>query len=110
MSIKQDIEQKLAEGFSASHLSVENESHMHSVPANSETHFKVTLVADDFVGMGKVKRHQAIYKALSEELAGEVHALALHVYCPDEWTARQATAPDSPQCMGGSKHDKASQA
>jgi BolA protein len=110
MSIKQDIEQKLAEGFNPFHLSVENESHMHAVPANSETHFKVTLVTGHFAGMGKVRRHQAIYRALSEELAGEVHALALHLYAPDEWSARQATAPDSPQCMGGSKHDKAGQA
>lgn len=110
MSIKQNIEQKLAAAFNVAQVSVENESHMHNVPANSETHFKVSLVAEDFAGMGKVKRHQFIYRVLSEELAGPVHALALHVYSPDEWSARQAAAPDSPQCMGGSKHDTANRA
>lgn len=110
MSIKQAIEQKLTEAFDPAQLSVENESHMHAVPANSETHFKVTLVSGAFEGMGKVKRHQAIYAALAEELAGSVHALALHTYTPQEWSARQSSSPDSPNCMGGSKHDPARQA
>lgn len=110
MSIKQAIEQKLTESFSVMHLQVENESHMHSVPPNSETHFKVTLVSNEFEGTGKVKRHQAIYKTLAAEMAGGVHALALHLYTPDEWAARQATAPDSPHCLGGSKSDPAKQA
>ncbi|WP_166260543.1 BolA family protein [Marinobacter salicampi] len=110
MSIKTSIEQKLAEQYRPVHLTVENESHMHNVPPNSETHFKVTLVTEAFKGTGKVKRHQGIYQALAEELAGEVHALALHTYSPEEWAARQGTAPDSPQCMGGSKHDRASEA
>ncbi|MEX0605310.1 MAG: BolA/IbaG family iron-sulfur metabolism protein [Marinobacter sp.] len=110
MSIKQSIEQKLTEGFPVVHLQVENESHMHSVPPNSETHFKVTLVSGEFEGTGKVKRHQTIYKVLAAEMAGGVHALALHLYTPDEWVARQAPAPDSPNCLGGSKSDPANQA
>lgn len=110
MSVKQSIEQKLTKNFPVKYLEVENESHMHSVPPNSETHFKVTLVSDGFEGTGKVKRHQAIYKTLAAEMAGDVHALALHLYTPDEWAARQATAPDSPHCLGGSKSDPAKQA
>lgn len=105
--IQSAIEQKLADGFQATHLEVENESHMHSVPANSETHFKVTLVSEDFAGKNRVKRHQAIYGALGSELQGGVHALALHLYTPEEWRARNEVSPSSPQCLGGSKHDKA---
>lgn len=105
--IQAAIEQKLADGFQAAHLAVENESHMHSVPPNSETHFKVTLVSDDFAGKNRVKRHQAIYGVLGAELQGGVHALALHLYTRDEWQAREGVAPASPQCLGGSKHDKA---
>lgn len=104
--IQSAIEQKLADGFHASHLAVENESHMHSVPPNSETHFKVTLVSDDFAGKNRVKRHQAIYSTLGSELQGGVHALALHLYTPEEWEARHEVSPASPQCLGGSKHDK----
>lgn len=109
MSIKQTIEQKLTDEFQAEHLRVDNESHMHSVPPNSETHFKVTLVSGQFEGVGKVKRHQTIYRVLADEMAGSVHALALHLYTPDEWSVRQASAPDSPQCLGGSKNDPAHQ-
>lgn len=110
MSMQQAIEQKLNAEYQPVHLQVDNESHMHSVPKNSETHFKVTLVAPDFEGQGKVKRHQAIYRTLAEELAGGVHALALHLYTPAEWDERQGASPDSPQCMGGSKRDPARQA
>ena len=32
-----------------------------------------------------------------------LHALALHIYLPDEWQAIHGTSPESPNCMGGSK-------
>lgn len=110
MKIQNSIENKLSEAFDASHLYVENESHKHSVPPNSETHFKVTMVSPEFVGQMKVRRHQAIYKVLSEELemAGGVHALALHLYSPEEWEASGQVAPASPNCMGGSRADSQS--
>lgn len=107
MKMQNAIETKLNDAFNASVLQVENESHKHSVPPNSETHFKVTMVSPVFEGQMKVKRHQAIYKVLSEELemAGGVHALALHLYSPEEWEASGQVAPASPDCMGGSKAD-----
>lgn len=107
MKIQSTIETKLKESFDASILQVENESHKHSVPPNSETHFKVTMVSPAFAGQMKVKRHQAIYKVLSEELEmdGGVHALALHLYSPEEWEASGQAVPASPNCMGGSKAD-----
>lgn len=101
------IERKLGEGLAVAHLEVLNESHMHSVPPGSESHFKVTLVSPAFEGKRQVGRHQLIYGLLREELAGPVHALALHTYTPAEWSARGAPAPASPDCLGGSKHDAA---
>ena len=104
MSIVQSsIQTKLLNRFSPAHLEVLNESHMHSVPPNSETHFKVVLVANEFRGMMKVKRHQAIYAELAEELQGPVHALALHLYTPQEWQEKSGGAPDSPLCASKSK-------
>ncbi len=50
MKVQKSIEEKLVAGFNASVISVENESHMHSVPPTSETHFKVTLVSADLEG------------------------------------------------------------
>lgn len=100
MSVFATIENKLNQAFAPSHLEVINESHMHSVPPNSETHFKVILVSDAFDGLRPVKRHQQVYSLLADELANGVHALALHLYVPEEW---QGAAPDSPRCLGGSK-------
>lgn len=104
MSVKQQIEAKLASALPLTAIEVVNESHMHSVPAGSETHFKVVLVSTEFVGKRAVARHQLVYGILADELAGPVHALALHTYTDDEWLQRNGAAPASPQCMGGSKH------
>lgn len=100
MSVQERIEDKLR-ALDPVHLAVENESHMHHVPPDSETHFKVTLVSSRFEGLMPVKRHQQIYAALAEELSGPVHALALHLYTPTEWEARGNARPDSPNCRGG---------
>lgn len=107
MKVQNVIETKLKNAFDAQVLSVENESHMHAVPPNSETHFKVTMVSPGFAGQMKVKRHQAVYAVLAEELAGSVHALALHLYTPEEWAASGQASPESPNCKGGSKGDAA---
>jgi BolA protein len=106
MIVEQIIRQQLEDAFQPQHLEVVNESHQHSVPANSETHFKVVLVSEAFDGRRKVARHQQVYAQLSEQLAGPVHALALHTYTPAEWRERNASAPESPDCLGGSKREQ----
>lgn len=104
--IQQSITEKLAAALTPQHLEVVNESHMHSVPANSETHFKLVIVAEAFSGKRKVARQQSVYQLLADELAGPVHALAMHTYSPQEWQDRTAPAPASPNCLGGSKKDQ----
>ncbi len=106
MSVQQQIEAKLTNALPLTHSEVVNESHMHSVPPGSETHFKLVLVSPEFEGKRAVARHQLVYRVLADELAGPVHALALHTYTVQEWQQRNAAAPDSPQCLGGSKHDQ----
>ena len=103
--IEQIVTDKLAGQFKAEVLEVTNESYMHSVPAGSETHFKVVLITDQFAGKRQVQRHQAIYAVLAEELAGPIHALALHTFSAEEWAQSQGLAPDSPQCLGAKKID-----
>lgn len=103
--IESRIHSKLGAGFQPVHLEVINESYMHSVPPGSETHFKVVLASAQFAGKRQVQRHQAIYACLAEELQSGVHALALHTFSPEEWQA-SSHVPESPQCLGGSKHDQ----
>ena len=106
MTVQQTIENKIREALDVTHLEVINESHMHSVPPGSETHFKLVVVTDDFKGKKSVVRHQIVYALLSDELAGPVHALAMHTYTNAEWAENEQNAPASPNCMGGSKGER----
>ncbi|MGH8353334.1 MAG: BolA family protein [Pseudomonas sp.] len=96
MSMRERIQAALA-ALEPQHLEVLDESHMHS--RGLETHFKVVLVSPQFAELNAVKRHQKVYASLGE-LMGQLHALALHTYTPEEW-AQLGGAPDSPSCRGG---------
>lgn len=102
MSKQEKIQTRLQEQFSPMHLEVVNESHMHNVPPGSESHFKVTLVCEQFDGQMLIKRHRAVNQSL-DEIMGEIHALALHTMTPEEWFAKGGQAPQSPPCLGGGK-------
>lgn len=99
--VQRVLERKLAEHFDLQHLQVENESGNHNVPAGSESHFKLVLVGEAFTAMNRVTRHRAVHELLAEELAGPIHALAIHVFSPQQWRERFGDAPLSPPCLGG---------
>ena len=103
MSLQNVIEEKLNQAFSPQYLLVENESHMHNVPAGSEMHFKVQIVSDDFNEQMLLKRHRSVNKVLEEELAGPIHALSTHTFTKDEWQQRNGQVAKSPPCQGGGK-------
>ncbi|MCC2617906.1 BolA/IbaG family iron-sulfur metabolism protein [Aestuariibacter halophilus] len=101
MNIQNNIEKKLLDHFEPAHLEVINESFMHNVPDGAETHFKVVLVTPKFSGERLINRHRAVNAVLKDELANEIHALALHTYTDEEWHSLYGEAPDSPRCLGG---------
>ena len=103
MIVQQEIEQRLQQQFGPGHLEVANESHMHSVPENSETHFRVVIVREAFDGKRIVASHQQVYALLADQLEGPVHGLALLTFTPGEWQQRQGEATQSPDCLGCSK-------
>jgi BolA family transcriptional regulator, general stress-responsive regulator len=88
MSTKDVIINKLREAFSPESLEVQDESHLHEGHAGhrpgGETHFRVHIVSPAFSGKSRVERHRMINAALATELAGSVHALALHIKAPGE--------------------------
>ena len=102
MSIEESVSQLIEERFQPIHMELINESHMHSVPPNSETHFKLVLVSPEFQGLSQVKRHQAVYAALKDYMRNPIHALALHTFSQEEW-ANDSSVATSPDCLGGSK-------
>ena len=103
MSVQNTIEEKLNAALTPTHLEVLNESHRHNVPKGSESHFKVTIVSQQFDGKMPVARHRVVNRLLAAELAGAIHALAMHTYTPQEWTDKNASSPASPPCLGGAK-------
>ena len=99
MSMCERLQTALA-ALEPQHLEVLDESHMHS--RGMQTHFKAVIVSPLFAGLNAVKRHQRVYASLGE-LMGQLHALALHTYTPEEWQ-QLAGAPASPTCQGASQH------
>ncbi|MFP2508003.1 MULTISPECIES: transcriptional regulator BolA [Buttiauxella] len=100
MMMREQIESKLRAAFEPVILEVADESYRHNVPAGSESHFKVVLVSDRFVGERFLNRHRMIYGTLSAELSSTVHALALHTYTIKEWEGLHDTLLASPPCRG----------
>ncbi|MDI9818142.1 MULTISPECIES: BolA family transcriptional regulator [unclassified Legionella] len=104
MSRERRITQLLDSHLKPFYLAVENESHMHHVPEQSETHFKVVAVSDKFKNKSLLARHRQINSLLTDELNTGLHALTLHLYTVEEWEKRNKTAQDSPTCRGGHRH------
>lgn len=95
------IQEKLTAAFEPTHLDVINESHMHNVPKNSETHFKVVVVSSQFESVKTpIQRHRLINAALAKELEGPVHALSIVAKSPSQWEKNQVISA-SPSCKGG---------
>jgi BolA protein len=95
------LEAALTEALAPTVLEVLNESHSHNVPPGSESHFRVTVVSDAFVGERLVGRHRAVNRVAAPFFAEGLHALALHTFTPEEWAQRSGVT-DSPACRGGS--------
>jgi BolA protein len=102
MNIKNSIETKL-QALQPQFLEVLNESHKHNVPKDSESHFKVTIVSNEFQGKLLLVRHRMVNKILADELAHSIHALVLHTMTREEWLEKNGTTRISPPCLGGSK-------
>ncbi|WP_164006724.1 BolA family protein [Pyxidicoccus trucidator] len=49
-------------------------------------HFEARVVSPAFVGKPMVQQHQLVYAPLQQWLkSGELHALALKTYSPEQW-------------------------
>jgi BolA protein len=88
MTTQQIITNKLREAFVPESLEVQDESHLHEGHAGhrpgGETHFRVYIVSQAFQGKSRIERHRMINATLAGELAGSVHALAIHAKSPGE--------------------------
>jgi BolA protein len=90
MRIADLITKKLTEAFAPQRLEVVDESHQHEGHAGhrpgGQTHYRVYIVSGAFKGKTRIERHRMINQSLAAELAGSVHALAIHASAPGEGT------------------------
>ena len=51
-------------------------------------HFEALVIASEFAGLRPLQRHRRVYDTLGDKLGGEIHALSLKTFTPEEWAAR----------------------
>jgi BolA protein len=87
-AVTEAIRRKLEARFAPTRLEIADDSEKHRGHAGhregGESHFTVTIEADAFSGQGRVARQRMVYAALTDELAGPVHALSVKALAPGE--------------------------
>jgi BolA protein len=77
----------LEAAFAPRSLAVIDDSHRHVGHAGARDgrgHFTVEIVSDAFDGLASVARHRAVYEALGDMMATDIHALSIHARAPSE--------------------------
>lgn len=75
------IETCLTTAFSPQQLLVKDQSHLHAGHAGASDgrgHFDVTITAEAFEGLSRLKCHKLIYAALDELMVTDIHALRIN--------------------------------
>ena len=97
------LQKIITEKFQPTALEIVNESHMHAVPAHSETHFKALIVSKAFDGVSRVDRQRAVLSAIDAELKSGLHAFTMRALTPDEHARNGSETFQSPPCASETK-------
>lgn len=54
------------------------------VRGDDGVHFEATVVSEAFRGKLPLARHRMVYATLGERMGGEIHALSLRTFAPEE--------------------------
>ena len=79
----EDVQRYIAQGLACEHLQVEGDGR----------HFSATIVAAEFDGLSRIKRHQRVYAALGDRMRQQIHALSMKTLTPAEFAAAGASTP-----------------
>lgn len=74
MVTPEQLKEWIETGFDNAQVSVEGDGH----------HFEAVVIANEFEGLSRIKRHQLVYKALGDKMKAEVHALSMKTVTPSE--------------------------
>ena len=88
MLVRDTITRKLNDAFAPESVDVVDESNLHEGHAGhrpgGQSHFRIYIVSQAFAGKSRIDRHRMINTVLADDLAGGVHALAIHAAAPGE--------------------------
>ena len=88
---EKEIRRILEQQFKPVFMEVIDESHLHAGHMEASeglaTHFRITIVSENFEGLLPIKQHRLIYTALQQQLKDGLHALALSTIKPSKWQA-----------------------
>lgn len=88
MRVANELRRRLESALAPETLEIVDESAKHAGHAGArpqgETHFRVTVVAPSFRGLGRVERQRRIYDAAGDLLQTDIHALAITAKAPGE--------------------------
>lgn len=76
MVTPESIQVNIAQGMVTEHLSVTGDGQ----------HFEAVVVSAEFSGKSRIQRHQLVYQTLGDRMRGEIHALSMKTYTPEEWS------------------------
>ena len=94
--IENKIINTLNESLNISSLKILNESYMHNVPEDAESHFKIVIVSNDFSNLSQIQRHKLVYKHLGN-IMDDIHALSIQSFNEVEFKSNP-TILNSPEC------------
>ncbi|MDD2720390.1 MAG: BolA/IbaG family iron-sulfur metabolism protein [Gallionella sp.] len=81
MVTPESIQNNIAQGMATAHLTVVGDGQ----------HFEAIVVSEAFAGQSRIRRHQLVFATLGDRMRGEIHALSIKTYTPEEWQAAAAS-------------------
>lgn len=97
MRVARAMRERLTAALAPVRIDLIDESARHAGHAGArpggESHFRLTIVAETFVGKSRVERQRMVFAALGELMHDEIHALAITALTPAEAARRGADRP-----------------
>ncbi|WP_333841446.1 BolA family protein [Pelomicrobium sp.] len=75
MVFAEDIKHAIEQGLPCDYVEVEGDGQ----------HFEAIVVSSEFRGKSMVQQHQLVYRALGSRMHGQIHALSMKTYTPEQW-------------------------
>ncbi len=77
----EEIKQLIEVGLPEAHVELDGDD---------GAHFAAIVVSAAFAGKTMVQQHRLVYQALGEKMGGDIHALSIQTYTPEQWEEKKA--------------------